>query len=86
MSNDSKPDIRAQEHPASASCGCYAPSEIPDYFDDYDCDDQDTCECCGGDGVVEYLDHPETWGEDCPSYQNHLVPCPECARRERNAK
>ena len=65
---------------------CYAPSSMPDYFDDYDCDDQETCECCGGDGFVEYLDHPETWGEDCPSYENHLVPCPECARRERNSR
>lgn len=51
--------------------------------DDGDCDD--VCECCGGDGTVEYIDHPEVWGEDCPSEMNHLVPCPECAARERRA-
>lgn len=50
------------------------------FFED---DDDDCCDMCGGDGVVEYLDHPELWGEDCPSYQNHLLPCPECARRVR---
>ena len=60
-------------------------------FDDYpaeywDENGDDTCSCCGGDGVVEYADHPEVWGEDCPSYENHLVPCPECLEREREAK
>jgi hypothetical protein len=31
--------------------------------------------------VVEYIDHPEVWGEDCPSEMNHLVPCSECSIR-----
>lgn len=38
----------------------------------------DDCETCGGDGHVEYQDHPELWGEDCPSRKNHLLPCPDC--------
>lgn len=54
---------------------------IDDDFDDPDFDDEDTCECCGGDGVIEYAEHPEVWGEDNPSYQNHLLPCPECSGR-----
>lgn len=56
-------------------------ADFDDYPEEY-WDDEDVCEMCGGDGVIEYLDHPEVWGEDCPSYQNHLLPCPECRRRE----
>lgn len=56
-------------------------ADFDDYPEDY-WDDEETCDMCGGDGVIEYLDHPEVWGEDCPSYQNHLLPCPECRRRE----
>jgi alpha-D-ribose 1-methylphosphonate 5-phosphate C-P lyase len=55
--------------------------DFDDYPEEY-WDNEDVCEMCGGDGVIEYLDHPEVWGEDCPSYQNHLLPCPECRRRE----
>lgn len=36
------------------------------------------CYTCGDDGVVEYDDTPELWGEDCPSETNHLAICPEC--------
>jgi hypothetical protein len=53
---------------------------------DYDYDDfgdGETCDCCGGEGVIEYADHPEVWGEDCPSYKNHLLPCPECSGGRR---
>jgi hypothetical protein len=55
------------------------------YFDDEgwygdDCNDfgDDRCETCGGEGFVEYIEHPELWGEDCPSLKNHLLTCPEC--------
>ena len=65
--------------PGSAPCSGSADRD--DYPEEY-WDDEETCEMCGGDGVIEYLDHPEVWGEDCPSYQNHLLPCPECRRRE----
>jgi RecJ-like exonuclease len=36
------------------------------------------CEQCGGEGMVEYMDCPEAWGEDCPSEPNHLITCPRC--------
>lgn len=36
------------------------------------------CRTCGGDGVAEYLDCPEAWGEDTPSLANHLITCPNC--------
>lgn len=36
------------------------------------------CPTCGGEGFVEYLDHPETWDEDCPSRENHLTTCRNC--------
>jgi hypothetical protein len=49
-------------------------------------EDYDVCDCCGGDGVVEYIDHFEVWGEDCPIELNHLVPCPECNRRRPNTR
>lgn len=41
-------------------------------------EESDLCPVCGGDGSVEYDDHPECWGEDCPSEVNHLITCPEC--------
>lgn len=40
------------------------------------------CELCGGEGVREYNDAPEEWGEDCPSEVNHLIPCRGCAELE----
>ena len=40
--------------------------------------DVEPCWRCGGDGFVEYMDAPETWGEDSPAEVNHLVTCPEC--------
>lgn len=55
-----------------------------DYGPDYDDSDHwdgidNTCERCGGDGTIEYLDAgPSVWGEDCPSEVNHLVECPNC--------
>lgn len=36
------------------------------------------CDCCGGDGYVSYIEHPETWGEDCPGEVDHEVVCPDC--------
>ena len=47
-----------------------------DYFDD-DGHGND-CVRCGGDGFVEYFDAEDTWGEDCPSMENHFVRCPDC--------
>lgn len=47
----------------------------PDYWD---------CPDCGGDGRVEWADHPELWGEDCTGLENHLVACPGCPRIERD--
>lgn len=41
-------------------------------------DDDKLCPWCGGDGIAEYLDCPEAWGEDCPSEENHLITCPGC--------
>lgn len=50
--------------------------------DRYDEDHEfERCEMCGGDGVIEYMEHPEVWHEDCPSFQNHLLTCPECRGR-----
>lgn len=64
-----------------ALAGALGSADFDDYPEEY-WDDVERCEMCGGDGVIEYFDHPEVWGEDCPSYQNHLLPCPECRRRE----
>ena len=66
------------EVPLAAAHGS---ADFDDYPEQY-WDEEETCEMCGGDGVIEYLDHAEVWGEDCPSDQNHLLPCPECRRRE----
>ena len=50
-------------------------------------DDNEVCDRCGGDGFIEYADAgPSEWGEDCPSEMNHLIPCPECRRREEVQK
>ena len=50
-------------------------------YDDDDFDDEgddDLCPWCGGDGITEYLDDEGSWGEDCPSEENHLVTCSGC--------
>jgi Zn finger protein HypA/HybF involved in hydrogenase expression len=47
------------------------------YWDD-DGPSEQGCDTCGGEGFVEYLEHPELWDEDCPSLKNHLVICPTC--------
>lgn len=44
------------------------------------------CDLCGGDGVREYLDAPDEWGEDCPSEQNHLIACRGCAELQRDVR
>lgn len=36
------------------------------------------CPTCGGEGIAEYIDCPDAWGEDCPSEVNHLITCPNC--------
>lgn len=75
-----------QSEPAelAAPAGSVPIDDYPaEYWDD---DGDDTCSCCGGDGVVELVDHPELWGEDCLSEINRLVPCPECLEREREAR
>lgn len=43
-------------------------------------EDGDPAECdrCAGEGWVNYADHPETWGEDCPSQTDHPETCREC--------
>lgn len=51
-------------------------AEDEEWFDEDGQDDE--CPDCGGDGFAEYLDHPEAWGEDCPSEPNHLIVCPNC--------
>lgn len=68
------PKQDAQRAAGSAALVCWA-----DDFSDYDGDDEDNrCERCCGEGLVEYNDAPDTWGEDCPSEVNHLVRCPDC--------
>lgn len=51
----------------------FHPEDVDDLYGD-----DDACPRCGGDGSIEYLEAPETWGEDCPSEKNHLVECPDC--------
>lgn len=55
-------------------------SNPSEYCDEgyYDGNDNDLCPTCGGDGSAEYLDCPESWGEDCPSMMDHLITCPNC--------
>jgi len=55
-------------------------SDEADYDDDYDDDygDRETCERCGGEGLIEYDDAPEVWYGDSPDLINHLVECPTC--------
>lgn len=51
-----------------------ASEENEDYSEEFP-----ACCTCGGDGMIEYMEGgPETWGEDCPSEENHLVTCPNC--------
>lgn len=38
----------------------------------------DTCDRCGGDGMIELHDAPELWGEDCCSEANRVITCPDC--------
>lgn len=38
----------------------------------------DRCPTCGGDGAVEYNDHPETWDGDTPDLKNHFTTCRNC--------
>jgi protein gp37 len=45
--------------------------------------DDPGCERCSGEGHVEYNDAPDTWGEDSPSEDNHLVECPGCKEHEQ---
>lgn len=57
------------------------PGEPPNFEDDadfYDPDCGEFCSRCGGEGFIEYMDAPDTWGEDCPSEENHLITCPDC--------
>lgn len=46
--------------------------------------DLEECELCGGEGVREYEDAPDEWGEDCPSEPNHLIPCRGCVEIARD--
>jgi hypothetical protein len=39
-------------------------------------DDEPPCDRCGGDGVVELIDEPDLWAEDCFVEENRLIPCP----------
>ena len=43
-----------------------------------DGEDLAECEHCGGEGDVDYFDHPELWDEDCPSQVDDLHTCPSC--------
>jgi len=52
-------------------------------WDCFELVDDPCCQRCGGDGVVEYTESPDLWGEDSPSEENHLLPCPECAEHNR---
>lgn len=54
-----------------------------EFYAQYD-HDAWTCDLCGGEGVREYNDAPDEWGEDCPSQVNHLIPCRGCAEVARD--
>ena len=45
-----------------------------------DCEEPSpTCDRCGGDGWIDYLDGDGgDWGEDCPSEENHPIVCRAC--------
>ena len=75
---ESGPGRRLAKCEKCGGTGWYVP-------DDYDTDDED-CPQCDGEGLVSYLDHPETWGEDCPSEADHGVTCPECQGRPYHAR
>jgi hypothetical protein len=51
---------------------------LPDDYEFGEDGPDDCCPDCGGEGIGEYIDHPEAWGEDCPSEVNHLITCPNC--------
>ena len=53
------------------------PVNLAPFEDDFDAADL-PCSICAGEGLIEYIDCPEVWGEDCPSLENHLVLCPRC--------
>lgn len=53
-------------------------TNYPDELDDLVDLDEAECPTCCGEGLVEYLDAPEVWGEDCPSRVNHWVTCTNC--------
>lgn len=81
-------DARLEALPAITTQECRREGvviEVYDWDEFYSGYDQDAWDCpsCGGEGSVEYMDHPEVWGEDCPSEANHLVACPECPKNER---
>lgn len=56
-------------------------NDIEDDYDDWDGEEHDPCERCGGEGTLELRDCPELWGEDCFVEKNRLVMCPECNGR-----
>ena len=45
---------------------------------EWEIDGDGLCNDCGGEGIAEYDNHPEAWGEDCPSARNHWITCPNC--------
>ena len=53
---------------------------ISDAQDYPDCEEPaPTCDHCGGDGCIDYLDGDGgDWGEDSPSEENHLIICRHC--------
>lgn len=56
----------------------WAAKHLPSERDDED-GEVGICGRCGGEGFIEYADgDPSDWGEDCPSEENHLIPCREC--------
>lgn len=63
-------ELKRQDELAAGMCAVCANEEIDD--------DPARCPTCGGDGTAEYYDCPESWGEDCPSEENHLIVCPNC--------
>ena len=67
---DRRPTIERQMREAMYG---YPEYDARDDFED------DRCDRCGGEGVIEYAEGgPEVWGEDCPSEVNHMVTCPDC--------
>lgn len=49
-----------------------------------DCDDDDRCGMCGGDGWMMLSDAgPDEWGEDCFCEVDRPIERPECRDRRR---